>query len=216
MLKGKLYATKDMNLVVNLVGYGAKALYMGDPASAPKNIDFIKPTILIPDLNLMTLYIDGQIQSFVKAYERELNRPQSHEMFATIIGALYFGSNVVMYFPPEVEDIGYSEILLRYMMNNYGIIAETKNTHFQYDINKHQFNIRLLYLYNIINVVDYILATDTLDDIIIDKIKRELPTEWGIPQNINNARFTELIENRKQQIIKYGKVLPVLMTKIEN
>lgn len=94
MLNGILVATKDMNEVVNMVGYGAKAIYMGDPMSAPTNVNFIKPAILIPDYTMMSLYIDGRMRDFQNTYLRVLNSPKAHEAIATIIGAMFLGKNV--------------------------------------------------------------------------------------------------------------------------
>lgn len=215
MLKGKMYATKDMNLVISLAGYGAKAIYMGDPGSAPNNINFIKPTMLVPDYKIMSLYIDGRIAEYANAYRKYINTPAAHEMFATIIGSMYFGTSVVLYFPPEVDELGYAEILLSHIQYMYGITAETLTTKFSYDMSKHQFNVRLMYMYNILNIVDFIMSTENLDDVVINKMKSEIPVEWGIPINISNKEFSDIIETKKQQIIKYGKVLPSVVSVIE-
>ena len=215
MLNGILIATKDMNEVVSLVGYGAKAIYMGDPMSAPTNVNFIKPAILIPDYNMMSLYIDGRMKDFQNAYLRVLNSPKAHEAFATIIGALFLGNNVVMYFPPEVDDIGYSEILLRNLEDVYGVRAQTKSTRFFYDESKHQFNLRLLFLYNIINAETYVMNAEVLDDLIIDKIRKEIPPTWEMPMDVANAQFVKILEQKKEQVLQYGKVLPNMVTKIK-
>ena len=214
MTFGKLYATKNMNIVMDMVSCGAKAIYMGDPGSAPKHINFVKAAMLVPDYTMMSLYVDGNINEYLSLYSKSLTRPEANEMFAAIIGCLFNNYNVVMYFPMEVEDLGYPEVLLKHISANFGITAETKSSRFFYDMNFHQLNLRLMYLYNIIDATRYILETDTLDDIVINKIKSEIPPEWGISPNCDNVRFTELIENRKNQIIKYGKVNTVLVSEI--
>lgn len=217
MLKGKLFATKDVNTVFSLVGYGAKALYMGDKDSGdsiPKGIDFIYPMSLVPSYDILSHFINNDLQRYEAEYHRYLNRPLAHEAIATIIGSLYFGNNIVMLFPQDVEMLGYPSILLNELANVYGITAETKTSQFYYDISKNTFNLRLMYLYNIINAVDFILASDTLDDVVINKLRKEIPSDWCVPTDINNMEFTEVIESRKQEIIRFGKVLPSLVSKI--
>lgn len=215
MAFGKLCATKNLNMAVNMAGYGSKVIYGGDPEHLSKNNNFVRAGMIIPDFKIMSLYIEGDMQGYIDAYKRYLNTPEANELFATLIGSLFYGNNVVIYFPPEVEDLGYPEILLRHLAEKFGIMAETKSSQFMYDQNFHQSNLRLMYLYNVIDVVNYIMETEFLDDMVINKIKSELPHEWGISPNCDNERFTELLEDRKNQIIKYGKVGTVLVSEVD-
>lgn len=217
ILKGKITVTKDMNVVNFEVSRGARALYMGDVECVPSGpINFIKVPLLIPDYHSLSLLIDGRVRDYERSYINSLSSPAAVELFASILGILYMGGNVVMYFPEENTDLNYSDVLLIHIQKTYGITVESRSTAYMYDTRYDNFNARLLFLYNIITPLDYIMMVDNLTDVDINKLKDSpLMVEWQMPINIDNANFVRILGEKKNQFIQYGHVLEPVMTKLE-
>ena len=212
LIKGKLIATSDNERLVRAITVeSAQAVYLGDPLSAPREINFIKAASLVPSYRELTFYVDGNQKRYEAEYNRMLTQKMAVEMFASIIGSLYSGRNVVLYFPPEVKEMNYSEMLLIHIMMNYGITAESPKTQFHYDPAYDMVNAQLLYAYNIMTGVDYVLTVDTLDDVTIAKLRPELCEKWHIPINVDNKTFVDMIGFKKTHGI--GTPIPVFTKK---
>ena len=205
IVKGKLIATSDMERLVRAITVeAAQTVYLGDPLSAPNDISFIKAGSLVPTYRELSLYVDGNKRRYEEEYNRMLSQKMAVEMFASIIGSLYAGRNVVLYFPPEVKEMNYSEMLLIHIMTNFGITAESPSTHFAYDQRYDMVNAQLLYAYNIMTGVDYVLCVDTLDDATISKLRPELCEKWHIPITVDNKTFVEIVGKKKDAIRLHG------------
>lgn len=214
LVKGRLIATSDNErLVKAITAESAQAVYLGDPLSAPREINFIKAASLVPSYKELTFYVDGNKKRYEAEYNRMLTQKMAVEMFASIIGSLYAGRNVVLYFPPEVKEMNYSEMLLMHIMTTYGIVAESPQTQFSYDPSYDMVNAQLLYAYNIMTGVDYVLTVDTLDDLTIAKLRPELCEKWHIPVNVDNATFVSMVGFKKTHGI--GTPIPVFQKKSE-
>lgn len=214
IVKGKLIATSDSERLVRAITVeAAQAVYLGDPLSAPQEINFIKAASLVPSYRELTFYVDGNKQRYEAEYNKMLTQKMAVEMFASIIGSLYAGRNVVLYFPPEVKEMNYSELLLVHLMINYGITAESPQTQFMYDPSYDMVNAQLLFAYNIMTGVDYVLAVDTLDDATIAKLRPELCEKWHIPITADNKTFVDMVGFKKQYGI--GTPIPVFTKKPE-
>ena len=218
IIKGRLIATSDSERLVRAITIeSAQAVYLGDPLSAPREINFIKAGSLVPSYNELTHYVDGNLKRFNDSYNKMLTQKMAVEMFASIIGSLYAGRNVVLYFPPEVQEMGYSELLLVHIMMNFGITAESKSTQFAYDERYDMVNAQLLYAYNIMTGVDYVLCVDTLDDATIVKLRPELCEKWHIPINVDNKTFVDIV-GRKKDAIKtngIGAAIPIFTKEVK-
>lgn len=216
IINGRILATKDINVVNMEVSNGARPLYMGDVESMPNvPFEFIKVPLLVPDYNALSLLIDGRLRDYERSYINTLKSPASVELFASIIGILHMGGNIVMYFPEENEDLNYSNILLNHIRTLYGITVQSRTTAFFYDTRYDSFNARLLYLYNIIGPVDYVMMTEDITDVDIEKLKLELAPMWNIPVNVNNQEFVRILDEKKHEMLTYGHLLEPIMIKIK-
>lgn len=217
LINGRIIVTKEMNIVNIEVSNGARPFYMGDVESIPNApFEFIKVPLLIPDYNALSLLIDGRTRDYERSYINTLSSPAAIELFASILGILYMGGNIVMYFPEENSDLNYSNILLNHIRNVYGITVQSRTTAFFYDTRYDGNNARLLYLYNIIGPVDYVMIAEDIMDVDIGKLRVELAPKWNIPTNVDNSEFVRILDEKKQEMIKYGRLLEPIMSRIEN
>ena len=215
IINGKVIATSDVNLAIREANNGAKIVFLGDIESAPKIDGMFTPTLLVPSYQTLSLLIDGRLKDYEASYIRSLYSPKAVESFASIIGLLYFGNLVVMLFPSENTDLGYSNLLLTHMQKVYGITVQSKTTYFNYDQRFDPMNARILYMYNIIGPVDYVMMTKSFNDVDIDKIKNDLGYSWNLPMNVPNEKFVEVLARKKEEVIKYGKVREPIMRKVQ-
>lgn len=215
IINGVLIATSDTNYSINEAANGAKILYLGDIESKPNIPKLITPTLLVPSYNSLSLLVDGRIRDYETSYIRSLQTPQAVETFASLLGLLYYGNTVIMLFPIENADLNYSELLLTHIQRVYGITAQSKKTYFSYDARFDPENARLLYMYGIINPMDYVMMTRVFNEYDINKLKIDIAPEWHIPTNVSNEEFVRLLGERKDQIAKFGRISEPMMVKAE-
>lgn len=215
IINGVLVATSDANYAMSEAGKGAKILYLGDIESKPNINGLITPTVLVPSYQSLSLLVDGRIRDYEASYIRSLQTPQAVETFASLLGLLYFGHEVIMLFPVENADLNYSELLLTHIQRVYGITAQSKKTYFGYDVHFDPENTRLLYMYGIINPQDYVMMTRVFNEYDINKLKVDIASEWHIPTNVPNEEFVRLLGERKDQIMKFGRISEPMMVKAE-
>jgi len=218
IIKGKIHATSNIEVVYSFIKQGAQAIYMGDPMDTdPHGIRFCKAASLVPSYAELGMFVDGRQKDFAGAYKHTLRQKAANEMFASIIGSLYMGANIVLYFPKDVLEFGYSDILLDHFLYNFGISVETTSTAAGYDEGYDMFNAQLLYAYNIINGVDYVMIVDTLDPVTIGRLRQELCEKWHIPVNVDDMTFVKLVGDYKDKLLScrnQGVQMP-LFTKME-
>lgn len=213
LIKGVLIGTAEMDIVMQQLNLGSKVIYMGDAMSSPSNIEFIKAPLLVPDYNCLKYFVDGSKRDYEIQYNRMLSSPLAAESFASILSVLAKGINVVMYFPQENAEFNYSTLILKFIQNTFGITAKTKTTMPVYDLNFDQPNARLLFQYNFISAKDYVMMSEELLDVDINKIKIELSDEWKIPPTLNNEDYVKELTRVKDEILNGGKPLLPLMVK---
>lgn len=213
IVKGKVIATSDVNMAINEMvnGTNTKILYLGDVSSVPDIKGIITPTLLVPSYRALSLLVDGRDRDYEKVYINDLYSPAAVESFASIIGLLYYGSNIVLLFPAENADLNYSNILLTHFQKVYGITAQSKSTYFGYDMGFDPMNARLLYLYNIISPADYVMMTCSFNDVDVNKLRSDIGEAWKIPVNVSNKEFVDILARKKDQLIKYGRILEPIM-----
>lgn len=212
IVNGKVIATSDINMAINeAVNGSTKILYLGDVASTPNIEGIITPTLLVPSYRALSLLVDGRERDYENMYLKDLFSPSAVESFASIMGLLYYSSNVVLLFPSENSDLNYSNILLTHLQRVYGITAQTKSTYFNYDPNFDPVNARLLYLYNIIPPTDYVMMTYSFNDVDVNKLRSDIGEAWHIPANVSNEEFVNILAKKKDQIMKYGRILEPIM-----
>ena len=213
VINGKLIATSDVNMVVAREGT-VKVLYLGDIESKPDIRDMITPTVLVPSYQSLSALVEGRVRDYEKLYLRSLQTPQAVETFASLLGLLHFGHEVIMLFPVENADLNYSEMLLTHIQRVYGITAQSKNTYYAYDTNFDPVNARLLYMYNIIKPENYVMMTRVFNDMDINKLKIDIAPVWNIPVNVPNEEFVRILGEKKDQIIKFGRLSEPMMVKV--
>lgn len=186
-LPGQLWATSDINLVNQAYANGFKVLYLGDPVSmdpAYKDI-FIMATSLIPDYNAMSMQVDGNEQGFIQMYTASLSSKAAMEMISVIIAGLYSGKNIIMFLPPEASGLNFIQYLLQFIHYNYGIETQTKSTAYSFDPTFSSKIAELLYLNSFINAQNFLIASDSIDDLVLRKLVNELRPAVKDPRDIN-------------------------------
>jgi len=175
-LKGVLFATSNINLIDRALLNGDRVIYVGDPISAPEQYKdrIIISSILTPDYQTLSLLVDGNENGFIQMYTASLMSRSATEMFSVIMGALYYGVNVVFYFPQEASGLNYHQTLLEFIWYNYGIQTQTKSTNFSFNTQFSDRILELLYLNNIINSREFLLSTDSIDDSSMRKLVNDI------------------------------------------
>lgn len=176
MLKGKLVASSDINVVNQALMNGAKVIYLGDPVSIdPYYKDkFVVASSLTPDYPTMAMQVDGNEAGFIQMYTSSLNSKAAIEMIAVILVCLYKGVNILLYVPREAMGLNFIQCLLKFLEYNYGVTTQTNTTMFEFNPNFTSKVMELLYLNNLITSQEFLIASDTLDDMVLRKLVNEL------------------------------------------
>lgn len=174
IFRGVLNATTDCNVAINASLNGWKVLYLGDPEDERGLINsygFITALQLIPDYNILSKEIDGCIDEFDLEYIEMLGGAESCNFFVAILTALYQGINIMMYFPKSVTDFRYPSILIKYFEQQFGIIVGMIDRNCMYIEAYNNPNLLLMYTFNAINHMDFLLYYNgQLDNNIIDRL----------------------------------------------
>lgn len=201
LINAQLAATSDMNLVQSISAEpNAKIIFVGDPAGFENIINYyrmIPATVLVPDYAAMEADINGDYNEFLQKYTFCLQSVPAINFFVTIIAALNQGRNILLFFPPEAGGLKYPTALLEYIFRVYGIQTRTEQIPFMFNENYAQYNIDLLYSYNIIGPAQYLLLSGdkfTMVNKLIQDL-RIITTQLADPNAINLIR-NELNEYR--------------------
>lgn len=207
MLRGQLWATSDINLVDSALKQGFKGIYLGDPISVDPNYkeQLVVATSFVPDYQTMALQVDGNIEGFIQMYMASLNSKAAIEMMSVILMCLYRGYNVIFYLPPEASGLNYVQYLLQYIELNYGITAQTKTTLFGFNPQFAGRIIELLYLHDLVNANEFLLNSESLDDMSIRKLVAELHPVVEDPRDIK--QIVAWFSRYKDEMIKANKPL---------
>ena len=207
MLKGQLFATSDINLVNQAISQGFKIIYLGDPISIDQYYKdkFVVASALVPDYNTMAMQVDGNEQGFMQMYMAALNSKAAIEMLAIIFVCLYKGMGIVFYVPQEAAGLNYAQYLLNFLEYNYGICAQTKSTQFSFNPVFTSKVVELMYLNNLITAQEFLVHSDTLDDIVLLKLVEELHPMVEDPTKLEN--IIGWFSNYKKELLSTGKPL---------
>lgn len=204
MLNGKLWASSDINLVMQATMQGFKVIYLGDPLSLSEelkqNPNFVVSTALTPDYQALSLQVDGDENGFIQMYISQLNSKAAIDMLSLILVCLYRGTHIMFYLPQESLGLNFIQYLLQFIEMNYGIMTQTQTTQFQY---KQEFNTKiaeLLYFNNLITAQEFLIHADTLDDIMLKKLITELHPMVQNPKDID--QIMAWFSNYKDQLLK--------------
>ena len=186
MLKGKLVASSDINIVNQAIASGAKVIYLGDPVSIdPYYKDkFVVASSLTPDYPTMAMQVDGNEAGFIQMYTSSLNSKAAIEMIAVILVCLYKGVNILLYVPQEAMGLNFIQCLLKFLEYNYGVTTQTNTTMFEFNPNFTSKVMELLYLNNLITSQEFLITSDTLDDMVLRKLVNELHPMVKDPNDI--------------------------------
>lgn len=207
MLKAQLWATSDINLVNQALAQGFKVIYLGDPISIDpmyKDI-FVISTSLVPDYNTLSLMVDGNQQGFIEMYTMSLNSKPAIEMLSVIFTCLYRGTNIIFFLPPESAGLNFIEYLLQFIYFNYGITTQTKTTEFSFDPAYTGRIIELLYLNNLVDATEFLVHSETLNEITLRKLVGELHPMVNDPTDIK--QIMAWFSNIKDELLKANKPL---------
>ena len=201
MLRGQLWATSDFNLVEQSLRQGIKVIYLGDPISInPMYKDaFVIATSLTPDYQTMAMQVDGNEQAFAQMYIASLNSKAAVEMMSVIFACLYKGTSIMFYLPQEAAGLNFIQYLLQFIHNNYGIQTQTKTTQFSFDPAFTGRIIELLYINNLVSAQEFLLHSESLDQISLRKLVAELHPMVKDPSDINE--IIKWFSNYKDQLI---------------
>lgn len=187
-LRGQLWATSDINMVNQACSQGVKVIYLGDVLNL-SNEDatrFVFSSSFVPDYQTMSMQVDGNKEAFIQMYVASLNSKASVEMFSAILACLYKGVSVMFYLPPEASDLNFVQYLLQFIELNYGITTATKTTKYAFDQSYSGKVIELLYLNNLVTAQEFLINSETIDDISLRKLVTELHPMVEDPNNLED------------------------------
>lgn len=204
--KAKLMATSDLEVAVNTKNQApdnCKILYIGEPLEKP-NIDCINATALCPNYYTLQIFIEaGECKNYIDSYTDYLQRTGA-ETIATILCALMNGTNIVLYFPYETLELKYPGYLLQYLEVYFGITAQTKSTDFNYNPSYNSNNLRMLYINRLISPADFVLNSEEIDDICIQKLKQDYLQKYPMISTYTPDQMIKWIEDLKVYIANNG------------
>ena len=202
VLTGQLWATSDINFVQQAMMKGFRIIYLGDPISIdPIEKDkFVVATALTPDYQTMSLQVDGNQEGFINMYIASLNSKPALEMFSVIFACLYRGKNILFFLPPEASGLNYVQFLLQYIEMNYGVTTQTTSTQFAFNPAFSTRVSELMYLNNLISCQEFLINSDSLDDISLRKLIDEIHPVVENPSDINC--IVKWFSNYKNELLK--------------
>ena len=201
LLNGKLFATSDVNFVQQALMSGSRVIYLGDPISIDPALKdhVVISTPLTPDYQTLSLFVDGNIDGFTNMYISSLNSKAAIEIFAVIFVCLYKGINIVLFVPPEASGLNFIEYLLGFIQVHYGITTQTTSTMFNFDQSFSTRIAELMYLENLINCQEFLVNSETLDQVTLKKLVNELHPMVKDPTDIN--QIVKWFSNYKDQLL---------------
>lgn len=198
MIKGNLLASTNYEDIAQASQAGFKILFVGDTLDSPTNIQGIISAVpFTPDYKALSTIIDGNIDAFDEMYVEGLRSASASELIAIIIMALVNGTNILMYFPPDVMQLRYPYILKQYLERYHGLIFEFDARTFKYNPNFNFINTRIVYLFNMIDVLSFINASDgeQYDAQLLNKLRIDIHNNLGANTNISDRELLILIDN---------------------
>lgn len=208
LIKGQLWATSDLNLVNDALSKGFKAIYLGDSLSlqnTPYKDTFITASPFVPDYQALSMHIDGNEDGFIQMYIASLNSKPAMEMMAVVLAALYNGVNIMFYMPSDSLSLNYIQYLLQFIEMNYGIKTQTKTTTFEFNPQFASKIIELLYLNGLVQPQEFLINTENLDNLTIQKLLSDIHPM--INDLTNTDEIVRWFSHYKDELLSSGKPL---------
>lgn len=199
-LPGALYATSDMNVVNVAVHGGHRLLYIGDSFEMPKEINFVDAVAFTPNYKTMCAIIENNTQMMQQFYYENLSAGPAQELFAIILAVLRKGVNITMFFPPDSLQLQYPTLLLQYIEQVLGIQTGTDKILPAYNENYNVKNMRLMYIFKLINWKEMLLVCEEVDPLLMQRFKEDLCPIYGLDQNISDLDMMNEIEKIKKHL----------------
>lgn len=198
---GQLWATSELEMAIQSAQQGFRVIYLGDYMSLdPMYKDaFIVATSLVPDYQTLACKVDGDEKSFVGMYLASLNSKAAMEMMSAILACLYKGTSIMFYIPKEALSLGYISNLLEYIRLNWGIQTQTKSTQFSFDITFMPRIMELLYLNNLATAQEFLIHSETLNELTLRKLVDDLHPMVKDPRNLD--QIIAWFSNYKDKLI---------------
>lgn len=211
MIRGYMAYTNNINVVANEAARpDCKVVFVGDTIGYENIINqfnMLVASALLPSYETMEADIEGTPEEFVYKYTNELSTNSiALQYIYTIVTALHCGRYILLFFPPESEGLKYPLALLRIIQSTTGITtADDRGTiPFQYNPAFNSMNANMMYNFNLIGPVEYLLWTNEYD-IMYNKVVMDM----HLPLSFNaNDRYTiEWINNYRNRMIQAQKPL---------
>lgn len=205
--KSILITTSDLQLIQTAApDPNTKILYLGDSEGAQNFISGYKMIVAgpwIPDITVMESDLNGIVEGFNARYLDYLNQPESQMLLATVLTALYKGKNVILFFPPESNEFKYPSFLLNYIANVTGIIPTSPTTAFSFNPAYNDKIAWIMYYYNTIDPLEFILLTESMDINSLSKLIMDLGISVEGDISKNPKPLLDWIERYKQTMLEY-------------
>ena len=138
MFKGSMILSSDPKFCFDLSLTGNNKIISLDEddeyveLSPLNNNNVVKGTILLPPIEAGWKEIDGDEFGYYEAYTQYLSSPEIEQFITALLGAIYCGTNIIIYCPEFdncIEESGlYVKVLYKFLENIYGLHLGTNDT----------------------------------------------------------------------------------------
>lgn len=214
MFRGSIYVTTDINVVRQMMTTN-KIVIIGEPDQAlVQSTNALVASVLMPPYHCMMARMDGDMQSFVMAYNNHLSSIECSNFIAALLRAIYNGTNILLYSTQDEFSL-YFEQLYNYLVMNYGVFIGTPNQQFSFNP---EFTWRVctsLYMYELFTVEEFFInypAGIQIPDDIIAKLVYEI-NPYVNDQSLEG--YKKYFYDFKERIKGANRFLaPVMMMKV--
>lgn len=211
IIKGVLTFTSDINIAQFASrDPNARVLYLSDTEGIDiKSLGFLSASALVPDYNILSDIINGNIPAFTQKYTEYLNMPVQSNYIAAILTALVRGINIVLYYPKDVEELYYPKFLQELFSVNFGISPSTRTSNFMYYGDSYDDNIlNFIYHEGAIPCNEFLLLCTNADQDNILKLIHDYQLcspEKGPTKDI--SYYISILREKKDIMKKAGRPL---------
>ena len=176
MFKGVLLMTSDYNTAYNHTLQGGRVVSLDENNNYSH---FVNGFSLLPPYAAVEAMINNDPVMFNTMYGAHLGTA-AEEFLVTIITAMYRGHSIMFYMNKDTADTMVPNALIGFMAANYGIfIGTSRLCNPQYDQSFNWINLTRLYLYNYINLKEYLMMypskVQKISTLALPKLVMEMP-----------------------------------------
>lgn len=218
MMKGNIYVTTDMNIVINQFNTrdpNTKIIFLDEVD--PGVVLSIRPvigTILLPEYKGTCARLDNNINEYRNLYISHLLGEECTSYIAVVLRALMSGINILMYITKDSYEM-YFPVLYEFIFNSYGLSIGTAQSQPMFNTNYMPQICNLLYTMDLMSFKEFMIIyppTLALDDNVVRKMIEE-----ENPYTTDNQTFDwykNYFYEYKEQTKKAGKFLKVVCRKV--